>query len=60
MSEDRETPPNPSAAADDMGSVIDRWFNDKFPGSLVARDTDTWNFVRQAVEELKERLKSRG
>ena len=37
--------------------LVERWFADHFPNSPVATVTDHFNHVRQAVEELKRRLK---
>lgn len=37
-------------------AIVDRWFSDTFPGSVVARDTPTWNFVSAAKDDLKRRL----
>jgi hypothetical protein len=42
----------PSALAD----VIERWWQDHFPGSPVAQVTAAWNHAFAAKEELKRRL----
>jgi hypothetical protein len=42
--------------AEPLGAVVDRWFSDHFPGSVVARNVDAYNYVHSAVEELKRRL----
>jgi hypothetical protein len=47
----------------DVGGIavdIDRWFSDNFAGSVVARDTEVYNYVHEAVQRLKELLKARG
>lgn len=36
-----------------MSDLIERWSNDHFPGSAVARHTDAWNVVHKAKEDLK-------
>ena len=45
-----KTPPEPIAA------LIERWWNDHFPGSPVAQLTAAWNHAFAAKEELKRRL----
>jgi len=37
--------------------VIERWWQDYFPGSAVARDTQAWNVAHVAKEALKQLLK---
>lgn len=39
--------------------IVDDWFSSTFPGSVVARDTPTWNFVSAAKDDLKRRLLQR-
>ena len=46
--------PEPSAA--DPGALVERWWNDHFPGSPVAQSTAAWNHAFAAKEELKRRL----
>lgn len=41
-----------------IDAVIERWWQDHFPGSAVARDTRAWNVAHAAKEELKARLKA--
>ncbi len=36
--------------------AIDKWFVESFHGSVVAHDTETFNYVRRAVDELKKRI----
>ena len=36
--------------------LIERWWNDHFPGSPVAAATAAWNHAFAAKEELKRRL----
>jgi hypothetical protein len=45
-----ETPPNP------IDRLIERWWEDHFPGSAVARDTAAWNVAHAAKETLKRLL----
>jgi hypothetical protein len=37
--------------------LIERWWQDHFPGSAVARDTQAWNVAHAAKEVLKRLLK---
>ena len=37
--------------------LIERWWADHFPGSPVARDTQTWNVAYAAKERLKRLLR---
>lgn len=41
---------------DELAALIDRWHFEAFHGSAVARDTEVWNLVHRAKEELKRRL----
>jgi hypothetical protein len=45
-----ETPANP------VDLLIERWWEDHFPGSSVARDTQAWNVAHAAKETLKRLL----
>ncbi len=45
-----ETPANP------IDEIIDRWWEDNFPRSAVARDTASWNVAYAAKESLKRLL----
>lgn len=45
------------ATADSIERLIERWWNDHFPGSAVARDTQAWNIAHAAKERLKRLLK---
>jgi hypothetical protein len=42
-----------------IDALIERWWEDHFPGSAVARDTQAWNVAHAAKEVLK-RLLQRG
>ena len=50
--------PAPAAtpAAKVSAADIERWFVESFHGSVVAQNTQTFNHVRRAVDELKRRL----
>jgi hypothetical protein len=54
--------PEPPAVVDQFPSVhsleqmIERWWQDHFPGSAVARDTQAWNVAHAAKETLKRLL----
>jgi len=39
-----------------IAALIERWWEDHFPGSAVARDTQAWNVAHAAKEALKQRL----
>ncbi len=45
-----ETPANP------LHQLIERWWEDHFPGSAIARDTAAWNVAHRAKEALKRLL----
>ncbi|HVH81899.1 MAG TPA: hypothetical protein VM782_21045 [Stellaceae bacterium] len=49
-------PPLPSTTTGAHDSLIERWWNDHFPGSPVAAVTAAWNHAFAAKEELKRRL----
>jgi hypothetical protein len=40
-----------------IDQLIERWWEDHFPGSIVARDTQAWNVAHAAKERLKRLLK---
>jgi hypothetical protein len=44
------------AFANPVEMLIERWWEDHFPGSAVARDTDAWNVAHAAKETLKRLL----
>jgi hypothetical protein len=46
--------PEPPAASHD--ALVERWWNDHFPGSPVAALTTAWNHAYAAKEDLKRRL----
>ncbi len=39
-----------------IDKLIERWWEDHFPGSAVARDTIAWNIAYAAKETLKRQL----
>jgi hypothetical protein len=50
---------SPTAAASRTVSIdqlIERWWQDHFPGSVIARDTQAWNVAHAAKETLKRLL----
>jgi hypothetical protein len=47
----------PSGEASSIDLLIERWWQDYFPGSAVARDTHAWNVAHAAKETLKRLLK---
>lgn len=42
--------------AERLATLVDEWHFGAFHGSIVARDTEIWNLVHTAKEELKLRL----
>ncbi|MFZ2004894.1 MAG: hypothetical protein WAV02_07390 [Stellaceae bacterium] len=46
-------PDQPSTLHD---ALVERWWNDHFPGSPVAATTAAWNHAFAAKEDLKRRL----
>jgi hypothetical protein len=51
------TPPDVGPAPDPLDSLVERWWEEHFPGSVAARVTEIWNHAFAAKEELKRRLK---
>jgi hypothetical protein len=47
-----EAPPAPSP----LLALIDAWFATHFSNSIVSRDTETFNLVHAAKEDLKRRV----
>jgi hypothetical protein len=45
-----------SQAATEIEQIIERWWQDHFPGSAIARDTLAWNVAHDAKETLKRLL----
>ncbi len=43
----------PGGLPPSLETLIERWWEDHFPGSLVARDTEAWNVAHAAKETLK-------
>ncbi len=40
-----------------LAAIVERWWQDHFPGSVVAQVAPIWNHAFTAKEELKRRLK---
>jgi hypothetical protein len=51
------SPVTPGGRACSIDGLIERWWQDHFPGSAVARDTQAWNTAHAAKEALKRLLK---
>jgi hypothetical protein len=50
-------PPHPEAQnGTSFDALVEAWHADHFPGSAVAQNTETWNLVFAAKEDLKLRL----
>jgi hypothetical protein len=45
-----------SRGASSIDRLIERWWQDHFPGSAIARDTQAWNVAHAAKETLKRLL----
>ncbi len=60
MNDDHEAAPAspfPIRAADErLDGLIERWWENHFPGSAVARDTAAWNVAHAAKQTLKRLL----
>jgi len=56
-----DTPPVTTPASDPQAhdALVERWWDDHFPGSPVAGVTAAWNHAFAAKEELKRRLAAR-
>jgi hypothetical protein len=52
-----QSPIVPLIKAPAMDQLIERWWDDHFPGSAIARDTQAWNVAHAAKEMLKRLLK---
>ena len=50
-------PATPGGRACSIEQLIERWWQDHFPGSAVARDAQAWNTAHAAKEALKRLLK---
>jgi len=51
------SPATSSGRACEVEQLIERWWQDHFPGSAVARDSQAWNTAHAAKEALKRLLK---
>lgn len=47
----------PALSVGEVDTFVERWWQDHFPNSAVARYTDAWNAAHAAKEDLKRRLK---
>ncbi len=47
----------PGGGPSSIDQLIERWWDDHFPGSAIARDTQAWNVAHAAKEMLKRLLK---
>jgi hypothetical protein len=53
---DAEARPDPAAISQPIEDIVERWWEDHFPGSPVAQVTAAWNHAFAAKEQLKRRL----
>ena len=50
------SPPASYSSSASIDQLIERWWQDHFPGSAIARDTQAWNAAYAAKEALKRLL----
>jgi hypothetical protein len=55
--DDIPAPPETGPAPHPLDAIVERWWDEHFPGSVAARVTEIWNHAFAAKEELKRRLK---
>ena len=55
--ENEQSRVTPGGRAYSIDELIERWWQDHFPGSAVARDSQAWNTAHAAKEALKRLLK---
>ena len=48
-----QSPVAPRSGVLSIDQLIERWWQDHFPGSAIARDTQAWNVAHAAKEILK-------
>ena len=53
---DAKAHPGDDAVPEPIEDIVDRWWEDHFPGSPVAQVTAAWNHAFAAKQELKRRL----
>ena len=51
------TSPEAPSLPQSLEEIVERWWEDHFPGSPVAQVTQVWNHAFAAKEELKRRLR---
>ncbi len=49
-------PPPDTPQPDTLADIVERWWNEHFPGSPVAQVTAVWNHAFAAKEALKRQL----
>jgi hypothetical protein len=52
----RDIQPTIENTPNSIDQLIERWWEDHFPGSAIARDTTSWNIAHAAKETLKRLL----
>lgn len=48
--------PEVKTMEEQLALIVDEWHFECFHGSAVARDTEVWNLVHAAKDDLKQRL----
>ncbi|HEY1257777.1 MAG TPA: hypothetical protein VGF34_00900 [Stellaceae bacterium] len=56
MDDNNQRPAANAAGSMPIDELIERWWEDHFPGSAVARETQAWNAAHAAKETLKRLL----
>lgn len=49
--------PAGGASDPDPVAIVEKWFLDSFPNTVVSRDVEIWAVVFHAAEDLKKRLR---
>jgi hypothetical protein len=56
MELDPNLPGGKTSATVSHRDVVDAWWEDKIRGSVVGKDVQVWNYMQEAVADLKKRL----
>ena len=60
MTDETEEAPAAANAPSATEALIDKWFAESFSGSIVSQQTDIYNAVFAAKEDLKRRMATEG
>lgn len=53
MAKEQKTETSAAPAPQSNAEKIEAWFAERIHGSPIARDTEAYNYVRKAVDDLK-------